>query len=229
MLTSLPNLALGEGRAIAPASRRNRPHRPHRDRDRRRRGDVRGRRRGRRAVATRAIVWAAGVTASGLAGKLAELTGAEHDRAGRITVESDLTLPGTRRCSRSATWCASGTRAASPSCCPASHQSRRSKGGTRRASSARGSEAANTGRSATATREPGHDRPRSGSRRHQRRPARRLCRLGNMAARPPLVNDRLPESGARPHPVVVQLRDPRSWRPTHHRRFDTQRAALMWR
>ena len=45
-------------------------------------------------IATRAIVWAAGVTASGLAGKLAELTGAEHDRAGRITVESDLTLPG---------------------------------------------------------------------------------------------------------------------------------------
>jgi NADH:ubiquinone reductase (H+-translocating) len=44
-------------------------------------------------IATRVIVRAAGVTASGLAGKLAELTGAEHDRAGRITVESDLTLP----------------------------------------------------------------------------------------------------------------------------------------
>ena len=48
----------------------------------------------RERIATRAIVWAAGVTASGLAGKLSELTGAEHDRAGRITVESDLTLPG---------------------------------------------------------------------------------------------------------------------------------------
>jgi NADH dehydrogenase len=45
-------------------------------------------------IATRAIVWAAGVTASGLAGKLAELTGADRDRAGRVTVESDLTLPG---------------------------------------------------------------------------------------------------------------------------------------
>ena len=40
------------------------------------------------------VVWAAGVTASGLAGKLAELTGAERDRAGRVTVEADLTLPG---------------------------------------------------------------------------------------------------------------------------------------
>ena len=45
-------------------------------------------------IASRAVVWAAGVTASGLAGRLAELTGAERDRAGRVTVESDLTLPG---------------------------------------------------------------------------------------------------------------------------------------
>jgi len=49
---------------------------------------------GAERIASRAVVWAAGVTASGLAGKLAELTGAEHDRAGRITVEPDLTLPG---------------------------------------------------------------------------------------------------------------------------------------
>jgi NADH dehydrogenase len=49
---------------------------------------------GAERIASRAVVWAAGVTASGLAGKLAELTGAEHDRAGRITVEADLTLPG---------------------------------------------------------------------------------------------------------------------------------------
>jgi NADH dehydrogenase len=40
------------------------------------------------------VVWAAGVTASGLASRLGELTGAERDRAGRVTVEPDLTLPG---------------------------------------------------------------------------------------------------------------------------------------
>src|SRR5262245_35517763 len=45
-------------------------------------------------IASHAVVWAAGVTASSLAGRLAELTGAERDRAGRVTVESDLTLPG---------------------------------------------------------------------------------------------------------------------------------------
>jgi NADH:ubiquinone reductase (H+-translocating) len=45
-------------------------------------------------IPSRTVVWAAGVTASSLASKLAELTGAEHDRAGRVTVEPDLTLPG---------------------------------------------------------------------------------------------------------------------------------------
>jgi len=45
-------------------------------------------------ISSRTVIWAAGVTASGLARKLAELTGAETDRAGRVTVEPDLTLPG---------------------------------------------------------------------------------------------------------------------------------------
>jgi NADH dehydrogenase len=45
-------------------------------------------------IPSRTVVWAAGVTASSLAGRLAELTGAETDRAGRVTVEPDLTLPG---------------------------------------------------------------------------------------------------------------------------------------
>jgi NADH:quinone reductase (non-electrogenic) len=39
-------------------------------------------------------VWAAGVLASGLARTLATSAGAEVDRAGRITVENDLTVPG---------------------------------------------------------------------------------------------------------------------------------------
>jgi NADH dehydrogenase len=45
-------------------------------------------------VPARTVVWAAGVSASGLASELAELTGAEQDRAGRVTVNADLTLPG---------------------------------------------------------------------------------------------------------------------------------------
>lgn len=45
-------------------------------------------------IETRTVVWAAGVTASPLAGVLADSTGAEVDRAGRAIVEPDLTLPG---------------------------------------------------------------------------------------------------------------------------------------
>jgi NADH:quinone reductase (non-electrogenic) len=45
-------------------------------------------------VASRSVVWAAGVTASGLAAALARETGSEVDRAGRITTGPDLTLPG---------------------------------------------------------------------------------------------------------------------------------------
>jgi NADH:ubiquinone reductase (H+-translocating) len=47
-----------------------------------------------RRIPTHTVIWAAGVTASGLAARLSELTGAELDRAGRVTVGPDLTLPG---------------------------------------------------------------------------------------------------------------------------------------
>ncbi len=45
-------------------------------------------------IPARTVIWAAGVTASTLAGKLGELTRAEVDRSGRVAVEPDLTLPG---------------------------------------------------------------------------------------------------------------------------------------
>ncbi|MBV8997454.1 MAG: NAD(P)/FAD-dependent oxidoreductase, partial [Solirubrobacterales bacterium] len=45
-------------------------------------------------IPTHTIVWAAGVTASKMASVLGELTGGELDRAGRLAVEPDLTLPG---------------------------------------------------------------------------------------------------------------------------------------
>ena len=43
---------------------------------------------------TRTAIWAAGVTASELAARLAEAAGAEVDRSGRVTVNGDLSLPG---------------------------------------------------------------------------------------------------------------------------------------
>jgi NADH dehydrogenase len=48
----------------------------------------------RERVPARTVIWAAGVTASGLAAELGRLAGAELDRAGRVAVEPDLSLPG---------------------------------------------------------------------------------------------------------------------------------------
>jgi NADH dehydrogenase len=45
-------------------------------------------------IAARTKVWAAGVAASRLARLLADAAGVDVDRAGRITVEPDLTVPG---------------------------------------------------------------------------------------------------------------------------------------
>jgi NADH:ubiquinone reductase (H+-translocating) len=45
-------------------------------------------------ISSRTVIWAAGVTASSTAGWLGEATGADVDRAGRVSVAPDLTLPG---------------------------------------------------------------------------------------------------------------------------------------
>ena len=49
---------------------------------------------GDEVVATHTTIWAAGVTASPLAKLLADASGAEADKAGRLLVERDLTVPG---------------------------------------------------------------------------------------------------------------------------------------
>jgi NADH dehydrogenase len=48
----------------------------------------------RERIPARTVIWAAGVTASTLAGALGRLSGAEVDRAGRVLVEPNLALPG---------------------------------------------------------------------------------------------------------------------------------------
>jgi NADH:quinone reductase (non-electrogenic) len=49
---------------------------------------------GQERIPARTVIWAAGVTASSLARRLGDACGAEVDRAGRVSVEPDLTLPG---------------------------------------------------------------------------------------------------------------------------------------
>jgi NADH:ubiquinone reductase (H+-translocating) len=48
----------------------------------------------RERIPARTVIWAAGVTAASLARRLGDATGAEVDRAGRVSVGPDLTLPG---------------------------------------------------------------------------------------------------------------------------------------
>ena len=45
-------------------------------------------------IASQCVVWAAGVAASSLGKKLADNTGCQIDRAGRVLVSADLSLPG---------------------------------------------------------------------------------------------------------------------------------------
>jgi NADH dehydrogenase len=45
-------------------------------------------------IPTRTVLWGAGVIASSFARKVAEAAGAQTDRAGRVIVEPDLTIPG---------------------------------------------------------------------------------------------------------------------------------------
>jgi NADH dehydrogenase len=49
---------------------------------------------GEEHISSATVIWAAGVLAAGVSGKLAEACGAETDRVGRVLVEPDLSLPG---------------------------------------------------------------------------------------------------------------------------------------
>jgi len=49
---------------------------------------------GEERIDARTVIWAAGVQAVGFAAALAQATGAETDRAGRVQIEPDLTVPG---------------------------------------------------------------------------------------------------------------------------------------
>jgi NADH dehydrogenase len=50
-------------------------------------------------IAARTVIWAAGVQAAPFAAALARATGAQTDRAGRVQIEPDLTVPGHREIS----------------------------------------------------------------------------------------------------------------------------------
>ena len=170
--------------------------------------DARG---GSERIPARTVIWAAGVTASGMAASLGELTGAELDRAGRVAVEPDLTLPGAPRGAGAGRH---GPRArprmARPSSTRESLRWRCSRAATRPSSCA----------PACAGRSIGPFRYRDKGNLATIGRARAVAdlhviRLSGfpawmaLAPGPSLVPDRLPEPPAGLHPLVVQLLHPR--------------------
>ena len=112
-------------------------------------------------VDARTAIWAAGVTASELAAQLADGGGRRVDRAGRVTVEPDLTLPGHPEVFALGDMVRVAPRRHERRC-RASRRSRCSRAATPRARSRAASAAANARRSATSTRATS---PRSAGRR----------------------------------------------------------------
>ncbi len=158
-------------------------------------------------VPARTAIWAAGVAASGLAARLAEQTGAEVDRAGRVTVEPDLTLPGHPEVIalgdmvrvRDADIAVLGVAPV------AMQQGRYAARLVRDRLRGRRHRALPLPRQG----QPGHDRARPRRRRPPSGAPQRPSRLADLAGGPPLLPARRPEPVAGADPLVVQLRQPR--------------------
>ncbi len=167
-----------------------------------------------RRIPARTVVWAAGVTASKLGARLGELSGAEIDRAGRIAVEADLTLPGHPEVFALGDMVrvrgADGSVVTYPGVAPvAMQQGRYAARVVRDRLESADTPAVPLPRQG----QPGDDRPRGGGGRNRAAQAQRLPRLGHLAGGSPLVPRRVREPHRRLHPLGVQLRHPRTRLP----------------
>ena len=174
----------------------------------------------RRDPGARPSCWAAGVLASSFGRAVAEATGAPTDRAGRVIVEPDLTIPGHPEIF------VVGDAAVQP------WKPEKATPGVAQGAMQGGSYAAAVIRRRILGRpyEPfrysdhgdvgGH---RAAVGRHQHRLARavrapgRVHGLGALARHPPLLPDRLLEPDRRAHPLGVDLPDPRPRDAADHR------------
>ena len=169
-------------------------------------------------IPTRTVVWAAGVTASKLGARLSELTGAELDRAGRIAVESDLTLPGHPEVLALGDMVRVRGRDGSPVTYP----------GVAPVAMQQGRHAARVVRARLASEQapPFHYFDKGNLATIGRGAAvadikgaapQRLPRLDHMVGRSSLLPGRIREPHPRVHPLGVQLRDTRPRLPADHR------------
>ena len=161
----------------------------------------------RERVAARTKIWAAGVAASPLARLLAEAAGAETDRAGRIVVEPDLTVPGHPEVFAFGDMTVvrgSDLHGVAP------------------VAMQQGRHVAHSIRSGTRTPFHYNDKGELATIGRARAvgvvkgiPITRLPGVGDVARDPHRLPRRLPEPGARPDPVGIRLRDARTRSPHH--------------
>ena len=162
-----------------------------------------------RRVGARTVIWAAGVAAASIAGRLAEAAGAETDRAGRITVEPDLTLPGHPevialgdmvrvKSADGGVQDLPGRRAGGDAAGPLRRRLRQAP--ARR----------QAGQAVPLHRQgqPRHDRPRPRRRRDQGAALRRPARLAAVARDPHLLPDRIPEPDPGPDALGASRSSP---------------------
>ena len=169
-------------------------------------------------IPARTVVWAAGVKASTIAQKLGEAAGAEVDKAGRVTVEPDLSLPGHPEVIAFGDMVRvrdehSGEGRILPGLAPVAMQQGRYAGAPRR----RPSRAALN--AAVPLPRQGHardDRPSPGSRGRPRNPLEWVPGLARVADDPSLLPDRLREPAAGDRAMGIQLLHPRSRSTADH-------------
>ena len=172
----------------------------------------------RRRVPARTVVWAAGVAAASLSGRLAEAAGAEIDRAGRITVEPDLTLPGPPGGARARRHGARAQRRGRLDPGPAGRRARRDAAGPLRGGRRQAPDRRQAGQAVQVHRQgqPRDDRAGPGGGRHQGRALRRRARVAAVARDPHLLPDRLPEPAAGADALELLLPHPRARRAPDH-------------
>ena len=169
-------------------------------------------------IPARTVVWAAGVKASTIAQKLGEATGADVDKAGRVTVEPDLSMPGhpeviafgdmvrrPRRAQRRGphpSRARTGRDAAGALCGPPRPRPSRA--------------ALNAAVPLPRQGHAGDDRPSPGSRGRPRNPLERVPGVGRVADDSSLLPDRLREPAAGDRAMGVQLLHPRARSTADH-------------
>ncbi len=128
-------------------------------------------------------IWAAGVVASELAGRLAAEAGAELDRAGRVAVGPELTAARASRGDRARRHGAGARRRRKAGPAARARTGRDAAGALRRPRGPRAPAGARAGAVPLPRQgQPGDDRPRQGRSGHQGPAAQRVHRLADLAA-----------------------------------------------